>query len=233
MTGLRNWQQQRRLCKRKIRPRNWRRWWRRWRRKQTRRCAWVNFSVGWGGGAFLGPGNWRQRRWRCQRKTGLRTQWQRQRRWRRTRNIWRVRGIGDNNGGDRGSTMGPRNLQQWQRRRRRNMSTKTSTKTTAASAEDIWRVQGIRDNDRGGRGLTTGPMDWQQRRSVDFTCYHIAKSNYVSSLSRCCLVLKFFSSYSLFSFTERITTSTAIMWKIFLHQVYTNLAYVLPTYSRV
>ena len=37
----------------------------------------------------------------------------------------------------------------------------------------------------------------------------------------------------LFSFAARKTFSTAIMRKIFLHQVYTNLAYATPTYRGV
>ena len=68
---------------------------------------------------------------------------------------------------------------------------------------------------------------------VNFPSYRVANSNTVSSLSRRCLVLIFLLLYSFFSFVSRNTISTAIMWKIFLHQVYTNLAYVTLTDKRV
>ena len=72
------------------------------------------------------------------------------------------------------------------------MSTKTTTTTTDASAEDRRRVLDIKDNDGGGRRSTTGLVNWQQQRSVDFTCFQVATSNTVSSLSGRCLVLIFF-----------------------------------------
>ena len=105
--------------------------------------------------------------------------------------------------------------------------------TTEASAEDRRCVQGIGDNDIDGSGSTTGPVDWQQQGSVDFTCYRAANSNTVSSLSIRCLVLILFSSDYFFLFAARNTISIAIMRKIFLYQVYINLAYVPPTYTRV
>ena len=113
------------------------------------------------------------------------------------------------------------------------MITKTKITTTGVLAEDRQHVQGIKDDDGGGRGLTTGPVDWQQQRSVDFPCFQVANSNNVSSLSSFCLVLILFSSDPFFSFAALNTISTAIMRKIFLCQVYTNLAYVPPMYRRV
>ena len=151
---------------------------------------------------------------------------------RRTRNRRRVRGIGDNDKGSGGSTTGPRNLRQQRSCRRRNMGTNTSTGTTEALAEDRQTIQGIRDDDGGGSGSTTGPMDRQRRQSVNFTCYSVASSNTVSSLSCCCLIWILFSSY-LFLFTGRKTIYTASMRQICLYKVYTNLAYVPPMYRRV
>ena len=94
--------------------------------------------------------------------------------------------------------MGPRNLRRQMRRRQRKMITKTTTITTEASAEDRQRVQRIGGENRGGSGSKMGPVDWQIQRSVDFTCYRVAKSNTVSSLSCLCLVLILFSSDSFF-----------------------------------
>ena len=78
------------------------------------------------------------------------------------------------------------------------MSTKTKTTTTKALTEDRQRVQGIGDDNGGSSGLTTVPVDWQRQRSVDFTCYWVANSNTVSSISSRCLVLVLFSSDSYF-----------------------------------
>ena len=66
---------------------------------------------------------------------------------------------------------------------------------------------------------------------VSFPCYHIANSNIVLSLSSSCLVLILFSSDFLVLFATRKSITTAIMWKVFLYQVYTNLAY-LPLSKR-
>ena len=66
------------------------------------------------------------------------------------------------------------------------------------SAEDRRRVQEIKDDDRGGSILTTGLLDWQRQRSVDLSCFQVANSNTVSSLSSRCLFLILFSSYSFF-----------------------------------
>ena len=76
------------------------------------------------------------------------------------------------------------------------MRTKTTTTTIEVSVEDIRRIQGIRDDNGGGSGLTTGLEDWQRQQSVDFTCYCVANSNNVSSLSCRCLILILFSSGS-------------------------------------
>ena len=84
------------------------------------------------------------------------------------------------------------------------MSTKTTTRTTEASAEDRQRVQGIKDDGGGGTGSMTGMVDWKQQRSVDFTCYWVAHSNTVSSLSIYCLVLILFSSYYFFRLLQEI-----------------------------
>ena len=100
--------------------------------------------------------------------------------------------------------MAPRNLQQQRRRRQRKMSKNTTTTTTEVSEEDRRRVQGIGEYDGGDSGLTMGPVDWQQQRSVDFTCYRVANSNTVSSLSYHCLVLILFSLDSFFLFTAKI-----------------------------
>ena len=114
------------------------------------------------------------------------------------------------------------------------MSTYTTTKTTYSSVKDRQCVQGILGKDGGGIGSTTSPMGWKQERGVDFPCYHVANSNTVLSLSRRCLVLILFSSDYFFPlFTTINTISTAIMRKMFLYQVYTNLAYVRRTYRRV
>ena len=68
---------------------------------------------------------------------------------------------------------------------------------------------------------------------VNFPCYSVATSYTGLSLSRRCLVLIFFHRITFFWFAERKTISTAIMRKVFLYQVYTNLVYVPPTYRRV
>ena len=113
------------------------------------------------------------------------------------------------------------------------MSTNTKTTTTDASEEDRRCVQGIEDEDVGGSGSTTGPVNWQWQRSVYFTCFQVANSNPVSSISSRCLVLIFFHQIPFFSFAAWNNISNAIMRKIFLYQVYTNLAYLSPTYRRV
>ena len=102
--------------------------------------------------------------------------------------------------------------------------------TEAQTQEDYHKD--YNGNNRGVSRSTTGLVDWKRQRSVDFTCYWAANSNDVSSLSIRCLVLIFFSS-DFFWFAARNTISTAIMRKIFFYQVYTNLAYVPPTYRRV
>ena len=112
------------------------------------------------------------------------------------RNKLRIREIRDDNGGNGGLTMGPRDLRQQLRRRRRKMIPNTSTTTTEASSEDRRRVQGIIDNDGGVNGSITGLIDYQRQRSVGFPCYRVANSNTVSYLSRRCLVLILFSSDS-------------------------------------
>ena len=95
------------------------------------------------------------------------------------------------------------------------MSTKTTKIKTETSEEDRRRVQGIRDDSGGGSALTTDLLGWQRQRSVGFLCYRFANSNIVSSLSRLCLVLIFFSSYYFFSFTSRNTISTVFMRKMY------------------
>ena len=125
---------------------------------------------------------------------------------------------------------GPRNLQQRRRRRRRKVRMKTTTTTTDASPEDIRHVQGIEDNEKGGIRLTTSLVDWQRQQSVDFLCVQVANSN--TNTSRF-LVLIFFHQIPFFPFTTWNTISTKIMRKIFLYKMYTNLAYVPPTYRRV
>ena len=104
------------------------------------------------------------------------------------------------------------------------MNTKTTTTTMEASEKDRKRVQWIRDDNRGGSGLTTGPMDSKLQHSVNF----LAIVFLTVTLSRFDIVFIIFY----FSFTAKNNISTAIMLKIFLHQVYTNLAFVTPTYSR-
>ena len=101
---------------------------------------------------------------------------------------------------------------------------------TEALAEERRRIQGIRDKGGGGSRLTTGPVDWQQQRSFDCPCYRVDNSNTVLSLSICSLVLIFFHQIPFSPFDARNPISTAIVWKIFLYQVYTNLAYVPPMY---
>ena len=65
---------------------------------------------------------------------------------------------------------------------------------------------------------------------VNFPCYRVANSNTILSLSRRYLVLIFFRQIPFFLFAARKNISNVIMWKIFLYQVYTNLAHVPPTY---
>ena len=107
------------------------------------------------------------------------------------------------------------------------MITETTTTTTDASAEDRQSVQGIEDDNRGGSGLTTGPVNWQLQQSVHFSFFQVANSNNVSSLSSCCLI--FFIRFHFFCLLHKITINNAILQKIVLYQVYTNLAYVTPT----
>ena len=78
------------------------------------------------------------------------------------------------------------------------MITKTTTTKKYAPAEDIRRVQWIEDDDRGGKRFTTGLVDWNRQRSVIFTCFQVANSNTVLSMSSRCIVLILFSSDSLF-----------------------------------
>ena len=78
------------------------------------------------------------------------------------------------------------------------MRTKTTTTATDASSEDRRRVQGIKEDDGGGSISTTGLVYWQLQRIVDFTCFQVANSNTVSSLSSRYLVLILFSSYYFF-----------------------------------
>ena len=193
---LRNWRQQKRHWKRNMIPRTRKRRRTRCQRKQKRQRARENVSGGRSGGVFTVPGNWRPQRWHLCRKMGPRSQWWRQMRRRRTRNIWRVRGIGKNGGYSGGSTTVPKNLQQRRRRRQRNTRTNNTAKITEASTENRTHVQGTGDNNRGGSGLTTGLMDWKWQGSVNFHCYRVSKGNIVSPLYRCCLVLILFSSES-------------------------------------
>ena len=179
-------------------PRSQRQQLRRQLRKHKIQRVWVNVSNGGGTSVFMGRGYWLQQRRRRKSKTVQRTQWRWRRRWQRTRDTWRVRGIGDNNGGGGGETTGLGNTRQQRRHRRRKISTKTTTTTTDALAEDWRRVQGIEDNNRGGSRLTTVLVDWQWQWSVDFTCFQVAISNTVLPLSSCCLVLILFSSDSFF-----------------------------------
>ena len=109
------------------------------------------------------------------------------------------------------------------------MSTKTTTMTTEALADDRQRVQGVRDDGRGGNGSMTVPLDWKRQLSIDISYYCVANSNTVSWMS--CFDIVFIEL--LFLFTARNTISTAIIRKIFLYQVYTNLAYVPFTYRRI
>ena len=78
------------------------------------------------------------------------------------------------------------------------MSTKTITTTTDASVEDRQLVQGIEEDDGSGSGLMTVPVYWQLQQSIYFSCFQVANSNTVSSLSSRCLVLILFSSDSIF-----------------------------------
>ena len=127
----------------------------------------------------------------------------------------------------------PRNIRRQWRHRHRKMITNNTTTTTEASAEDRRHVQGIGDNGGGGSWLTMGPADWQRQQSVDFPCYCVANSNTVSSMSRCCLVLILFSSDYFFRSLKKILSVLKSRGKYFLYQVYTDLAYVSPTYRRV
>ena len=147
------------------------------------RSAQVNVCNSGCGDVFMGPGYWQQQRWRWRKKTEPRTQQQRHRRCRRMRKwlcVWEIR---DNDRGGGGSKMVPRGLWQRHRRRGRKMSTKISTTTTTTLSEGRRYIQGIRDGNGGGNSSAAVPMDWQWRWSVDFTCYHIATSNTISSLS--------------------------------------------------
>ena len=130
-------------------------------------------------------------------------------------------------------------LRDWrQQRRRQELDNRPdkSTTTTYASAEEYENRDynnyngGVGDDDGGGSGSKTGPVDWQRQQNVDFTFHWVDNSNNVSSLSSRCLVLIFFSSDYFLPFAAINAISNAIMRKVFLYQVYTNLAYVPPTY---
>ena len=129
----------------------------------------------------------------------------------------RAWGIYDGNGGVRGG--------RWERILQKNK--------TDASAEDIRCVQGIEDNDGAGSGSTTGLMGWQRQWSDDFTCFQVANSDTVSSISSYFIVLILISSDFFFLFATWNTISTAIMRKILSYQVHTNLVYIPPTYRGV
>ena len=202
-------------------------------RKQKRWRAPVNVSDGRGGDTFTFTVNWQQRRWSRQRNTILITHQQRQMCWRRTMNRRCVWGIRDENRGDEGFATSRRDIVQRQKRRMMKTSTKTSITTTEGLAEYRWRAQCIRDNDGDSSSLRKGPMDYQQRGSVNFRYYRVVNSNTFSSIYGCCLVLMIFSLYYFFMFTTRKTINTAIMLKIYLYLVYTNLSHVTPTYSIV
>ena len=149
------------------------------------------------------------------------------------RNRQRIREITYNDRSGEGLTMNLRVLWRQWRHRNRKMSPKTSTSRTEASVEDIWRVQRIGDNDGGVSGSKTASVDWQWKRSLDFPCYRISNSNTVSSLSCCCLVLILFSSDYFFPCSLQKYYQYCNHTKIFLYQVYTNLAYVSSAYRRV
>ena len=78
------------------------------------------------------------------------------------------------------------------------MITKITAMTTDASAEDRRRTQGIEDDGGGGSRSTTGLVDWKRQRSIDVTCFQVANSKTVLSLSSHCLVLILMSSDSFF-----------------------------------
>ena len=68
---------------------------------------------------------------------------------------------------------------------------------------------------------------------VDFPCYCVTNSYTVLSMSCCCLVLILFSSDSFFFICCKRDHQYCNYVEMFLHQMYTNLAYVPPTYRRV
>ena len=127
----------------------------------------------------------------------------------------------------------PRNIQRRQMRQQKKTSKKTTTTTTEASVEDRRRVQGIGDNSGGDSKSMTVPVDRKRQRSV----YFLSIVLLTVTMSLLCLVaVSFWYCFSHITFLPvhcEKTIKTAIVQKIYLYQVYTNLAYASPTYRRV
>ena len=126
--------------------------------------------------------------------------------------------------------MGPRNLRRRWMRQRRKMSTKTTTTTKNALAEDRQRVQGIKDENGDGSESTTGWWIGNNNRVLIFLTFMLL----TVTLSRLYIVAVsfwyFFIRSLCYLFAAWNNISTAIIRKIFLYRMYTNLAYVPPTY---
>ena len=102
------------------------------------------------------------------------------------------------------------------------------------------RRRRIDDASKGSNTTTKAAADWQRSWRMDNNngvLIFIYCGLLTETLSRLCLVSVllwyFFHQIPYFSFTTWNTISTAIMRKIFLYQMYTNIAYLPPTYRRV
>ena len=106
--------------------------------------------------------------------------------------------------------------QRQQRLRRRIDSASKVLEKTTETAADLRQARWIGNNNRVLIFLAIASL------KVKLSCLCIVNVSFF-----------FFHQIPFFLFTAINTISTAITRKIFLHQMYTNLAYVPPTYRRV
>ena len=217
MASIRNWRPRQKCRNRKMRPRFRQRQQMHQLRNQKIQRIWVNVSNSRGAGVFTGSGYARRlsnvnkgvvRRWRIRDKSKvLKTTSD------AVGDRRRSKGIYKDNRGVRGGKW-TRRLQQQQRKcRRRIYDASKGLKTTKEAAADWRQARWIGKNSRVliflAIGLLTVTLSHIYLVAVSFWyCFHHITF---------CL------------FAAQNTISTAIMRKIFLYQVYTNLEYLPST----
>ena len=141
--------------------------------------------------------------------------------WRQRRRRWWIDdgpgGVYDDNRGIGGGRWARRLKQQKRRRQRRIDDAYKVLDTTTEAAADLRQARWIGNDNEVLVFLVIGLL------TVTLSCLCL----FAVSFWYC------FHQIPFFSFTARNTISTAIMCKIFLYQVYTNLVYVLSKYRRV